>query len=237
VDAAAKDQLAARFRAYLDAPAASADTADQPAAPDLFTLLAEVAALKNEVKLESRQVKGALDEFRGLFETLTTAHDRLADEQQRRRAQERAARSREHKDLLLELLELRDRLQAGQASAAGYRPRGLFGRRQARTFAAAMADGLAMNLRRLDETLARRGVQPLPAVGQAFDPHLMHAAEVASDPARPAGAVIGELRPGFLLDDALLRPAEVVVNRPDGVPAPAPAPAPAPSPSLIETNP
>jgi molecular chaperone GrpE len=74
-------------------------------------------------------------------------------------------------------------------------------------------------------------------VGQAFDPHLMHAAEVASDPARPAGAVIGELRPGFLLDDALLRPAEVVVNRPDGVPAPAPAPAPAPSPSLIETNP
>jgi molecular chaperone GrpE len=241
VDAAAKDQLAARFRAYLDAPAASADTADQPAAPDLFTLLAEVAALKNELKLESRQVKGALDEFRGLFETLTTAHDRLADEQQRRRAQERAARSREHKDLLLELLELRDRLQAGQASAAGYRPRGLFGRLlgrgQARAFAAAMADGLAMNLRRLDETLARRGVRPLPAVGQAFDPHLMHAAEVASDPARPAGAVIGELRPGFLLDDALLRPAEVVVNRPDGVPAPAPAPAPAPSPSLIETNP
>lgn len=217
MDDAEKDGLAARFRAYLDLPGAplSAADADEQPAPDLFTLLAEVAALNNEVKLESRQFKGALDEFRGLFDALKAAGDRLGDEQQRRSEYERSAQARERKDLLLELLELRDRLQAGQGSAAGYRPRGLFGRRQAREFAAAMAEGLAMNLRRLDETLARRGVQPLPALGRAFDPHRMHAAEVESDPARPVGEVVAELRPGFLLDGALLRPAEVVVNRPD----------------------
>ncbi len=39
-----------------------------------------------------------------------------------------------------------------------------------------------MNLRRLDETLLRRGVRPLAALGQPFDPHTMHAAELASDP-------------------------------------------------------
>ncbi|WP_295885124.1 nucleotide exchange factor GrpE [uncultured Thiohalocapsa sp.] len=231
---AAKDALAARFRAYLDLPPApevpASVSAEAPPAPDLFTLLAEVAALKNEVKLESRQVKGALDEFRGLFETLKSAHDRLADEQQRRREHERAAQAREHRDLLLELLELRDRMQAGHASAAGHRPRGLFGRRRVRAFAAAMADGQAMSLRRLDETLARRGVRPLAAVGQPFDPHRMHAAEVESDPARPAGEVIRELRPGFLLHGELLRLAEVVVNRPDAVTAPAP------SPTQIETK-
>jgi len=231
MDEAEKDALAGRFRAYLDLPpgpslASAGDAQDEPAGPDLFTLLAELAALKNEVKLESRQVKGALDEFRGLFEALSKAHDQIAEEQQRRREQDRAARARERKDLLLELLELRDRLQAGQASAAGHRPRGLFGRRQARAFATAMADGLAMNLRRLDETLARRGVRPLPALGRPFDPHRMHAAEVAGDPARPAGEVVAELRPGFLLDGELLRPAEVVVNRP----------ADAPGPSTIETK-
>jgi molecular chaperone GrpE len=227
VDAAEKDALAARFRAYLDLPPApsvlpAVDADDEPAAPDLFTLLAEVAALNNEVKLESRQVKGALDEFRGLFEALRTAHERLAEEQQRRREQDRAAQARGRKDLLLELLELRDRLQAGQASAAGYRPRGLLGRRHARAFAAAMAEGMAMNLRRLDETLARRGVQPLAALGRAFDPHRMHAAEITVDPARPAGEVVAEVRPGFLLDGEVLRPAEVVVNRPDAVPRPVP---------------
>ncbi len=224
MDDAEKDALAARFRAYLDLPPAPSlwsDAEDQPAAaPDLFSLLGEVAALKNEVKLESRQLKGALDEFRDLFDALKTAHERLADEQQRRREQDRAAQARERKDLLLELLELRDRLQAGHGGAAGYRPRGLLGRHQARTFATAMAQGLAMNLRRLDETLARRGVQPLPALGRPFDPHRMHAAEVESDPARSAGEVLRELRAGFLLDGELLRPAEVVVNRPDGAPDP-----------------
>ncbi|MFP4279636.1 MAG: nucleotide exchange factor GrpE [Halochromatium sp.] len=226
MDSATKDRLAERFRAYLDRPPVTArasaglddDAPDAapdapPEAPDLFSLLAEVAALKNEVKLESRQVKTALDEFRALFETLQSATTRLDQEQQRRREQERGARLRERKEFLLELLELRDRLQAGHASAAGYRPKGLFGRRRAREFAAAMAEGLAMNLRRLDETLARRGVRPLPALGKAFDPHRMHAAELDFDPALPIGQVIAERRPGFLLEGELLRTAEVVVNR------------------------
>ncbi|MEA3641163.1 MAG: nucleotide exchange factor GrpE [Lamprobacter sp.] len=234
MDTATKDRLAERFRIYLDQPPAAAQTSadlfgdaedNAPNAPDLFSLLAEVAALKNEVKLESRQFKTALDEFRGLFENLQSAQTRLEQERQRRREQERGARRREHKELLLELLELRDRLQAGQASAAGYKPKGLFGRRRAREFAAAMAEGLAMNLRRLDETLARRGVRPLPALGKTFDPHRMHAAELAFDPEIPAGQVIAERRPGFLLEDELLRIAEVVVNRPEAVgPAEPPAP-------------
>jgi molecular chaperone GrpE len=216
MDTATKDDLAARFRVYLDEhDPASAAAPGAGEAPDLFSLLSELAALKNEVKLESRQVKTALDEFRGLFEALQAANDRAEQDQQRRREQDRASRARERKDLLLELLDLRDRLQAGQGAAAGFRPRGLCGRRQARAFAATMAEGLAMNLRRLDEILARRGVEPLPALGRAFDPHRMHAAELASDPQRRVGEVLAELRPGFLLDGELLRSAEVVVNRPD----------------------
>lgn len=215
MDEATKDQLMAAFRAYLD----RAGTLDDPdaapeaeTAPDLFTLLAELAALRNEVKLESRQVKSALDEFRSLFDTLRESGARLGEEQERRREQERLADQQGQKDLLLDLLDLRDRLQAGQEQARRFRPGWFDGR--ATGFIVSMAEGLEMNLRRFDETLARRGVTPLPAVGQPFDPHTMHAAELVNQPARPAGIVVRELRKGFLLHDRLLRPAEVAVNRP-----------------------
>jgi molecular chaperone GrpE len=216
MDEATKDQLTTRFRAYLDNadPAVSADIrSEQEPAPDLFTLLAEVAALKNEVKLEARQVKSALDQFRGLFDTLRDANARLTDDRDRYLEQERKTSQKAQTDLLMDMLELRDRLQAGHDQALRFRPRRMGGR-AAPAFIASMAEGMAMNLRRLDESLARRGVHPLPVLGQTFDPNTMYAAELARDPKREEGLVLGELRKGFLGQGGLLRPAEVVVNRP-----------------------
>ncbi|MGA7982864.1 MAG: nucleotide exchange factor GrpE [Chromatiaceae bacterium] len=210
-----KDTLIARFRAYLDTADALGETddVDDEPTPDLFTLLAEVSALKSEAKLESRQVKSALDEFRSLFDALHEANARLSDEQERRREHDQTARRQDQKDLLLELLDLRDRLQAGHDQAVRFRPGWLTGRSGA-GFVTSMAEGMAMNLRRLDEILGRRGVRPLPAAGQDFDPQTMHAVEVASDSGQPAGRVVRELRKGFMHGDRLLRAAEVVVNRP-----------------------
>lgn len=222
MDEAAKEQLVASFRAYLDgadgadALVAAFDDGDgdqAEAAPDLFSLLAELAALKNEVKLEARQVKTALDEFRALFDALRDANARLAEEQQQRGQQAQAKAQQAQKDLILELLDLRDRVQAGHDQGLRFRA-GWFGRRRAAEFVTSMTEGMAMNLRRLDETLTRRGVRPMSVLEQAFDPHRMHAAELADDPERAAGVVVSELRKGFLLNGELLRTAEVVVNRP-----------------------
>jgi len=218
MDETTKDQLTTRFRTYLDgvegASATDAGTEDE-SVPDLFTLLAEVAALKNEVKLESRNFKSALDEFRGLYAALREANTRLADEQARCREQAHLLEQQTQRELLLDLLDLRDRLQAGHDQAVRFRA-GRLGGRSAVRFVASMAEGIAMNLRRLDETLARRGVRPLAALGQPFDPHTMRAAELADDPTQAKGLVVGELRKGFHYQDQLLRSAEVVVNRPEG---------------------
>jgi len=246
MDEAVKEQLIERFRAYLDAaetndaetfradseqapqatPAHALDAepdaelaAERAAAPDLFSLLAELAALKNEVKLEARQFKGALDQFRELFDSLHDANARIADEQQQRNQQAQAATQQTQKTLLLELLDLRDRIQAGHDQCLRFRP-GWFGRRRAAEFVTSMAEGMAMNLRRLDETLSRRGVRPLPVLEQRFDPHSMHATELTAEPNRAAGIVVAELRKGFLLNDELLRAAEVAVNRPKSNPTP-----------------
>ena len=44
---------------------------------DWYSLFAELVALKNEILLESRQIKAALDEFRAVFEALQTSQIQL----------------------------------------------------------------------------------------------------------------------------------------------------------------
>jgi len=214
MDTAVKEQLLERFGAYLDA--ADESLADTPAeAPDLFTLLAEVSALKSEVKLESRQVKAALEQFRELFDNLRRANGRLEEELGQRRERDQQSRHLEERGLLLELLDLRDRLQAGYQQARRYSPGWLARRGGAADFVGGMADGLEMNLDRLDGILARRGVRPLETLGQAFDPQTMHAAEIVHQGDQATGTVLGEIRRGFLHHGRLLRPAEVIVNKRD----------------------
>lgn len=208
----ARDQLLERFRAYLD-QASDSPVAPGSEAPDLFTLLSELAGLKNEVRHESRHVKSALEEFRALFDRLSSANDRLAAELDRREQAEQVAGQQADRDLLLELLDLRDRLQAGHEQAERYHPGWLARRGGAGEFVAALAEGGAMTLRRLDDMLARRGVVPLPVVGRPFDPQTMQVGEIVQDPSRGDGEVVAERRRGFLRHDRLLRPAEVVVNK------------------------
>lgn len=218
MDEAVKARLLDSFSAYLDGiDTLDGDGAERDAnaasAPDLFTLLAELSALGSEVKLQARQFKTALEELRTLSEALSDANARADAEQTRRHELEQAAEQRAQQDLLLELIELRDRLGAGHEQALRFRP-GWFGAGTSKAFVGSMAEGMAINLRRLDETLARRGVRRFAVLGRPFDPHRMHAAELARDPSRPVGEVVKELRRGYLHHDKLLRPADVMVNRP-----------------------
>lgn len=211
---AAQAALLERLQAYLE----QADTLDgsadavAPPAPDLFTLLAELGALKSEVKLESRQVKQALEQFREVFDSLRQANQQLAGELARRQQESRDLAAEAETAILLELLEVRDRLRDGNLHALAYRPGWLSRLGGAAGFVEGMAQGLGMTLRRLDETLARRQVHPFPAVGQAFDPLRMRAVEVARDPAYPPGTVVTEVGTGYLRGETLLRLADVIVN-------------------------
>lgn len=214
MDDAAKQQLLARFSAYLDvAPLSETEQSDDT--PDLFTLLAELAALKNETKLESRQVKGALEQFREVFATLERANGQLSAELDRQRRQRPDEIRASERDILLELLDLRDRLQAGLVHGQEYRPGFLARHGGADRFVAGMTEGMAINLRRLDETLSRRGIHPIPTIGQPFDPHIMKTVEIANRPDHKPNEVLIEVRSGYRWDNDLLRTAEVIVNKPE----------------------
>ncbi|MDG4552052.1 MAG: nucleotide exchange factor GrpE [Candidatus Contendobacter sp.] len=215
----AKEQLLERFRAYLDElpDTALAEPGEETRQTDLYSLFGELVALKNEVRLESRQVKAAFDEFRTVFETLQASQTQLGDELDRARAALPEQRRAALKPVLLELVELHDRLKAGLRILRNYRPTALsrlfgLGRRE-RALLQALVQGQDISLRRLEQLLNSQEVVALPALGQPLDPHTMRAAEVEQRGDVGNGIVTEELRQGYLWQGKLLRLAEVKVNR------------------------
>jgi len=71
--------------------------------------------------------------------------------------------------------------------------------------------GVQMIYRQMIDMLARRGLEPIEAIGQDFDPNIHEA--VAYEPAagRREGEIIGELRKGYRIGDRLVRPSMVRV--------------------------
>lgn len=71
--------------------------------------------------------------------------------------------------------------------------------------------GVQMIHKQMLDLLARRGLEPIDAIGQDFDPNIHEA--VAYEPAagRREGEIIGELRKGYRIGDRLVRPSMVRV--------------------------
>ena len=218
MDDSIKQALIDRFRGYLDMAQDGEEPPDDPGeTADLFSVLVEVAALRSEVRTESRLVKEALEQFRGVFDTLQASQATLQRELDRARTETRDQAQSALRPLLLDVIDLRDRLVAALTlSAAAARPRWrdrLW--RRDRSGVAAWQEGLRMTLRRLDQILLDRRVVATQLAGSPFDPRLARAVGTATDSAVAEGTVIEEVRAGFLWDDQVLRAAEVIVSKGD----------------------
>ena len=123
LDDAERERLVEEFRACLEQWEEEGEDEGEPV--DLRTLLGELAALKNEVRLEARQFKSALEELKSFGETLRTHNERLTRDLDRARGEAAEAQRQAERRLLLGMLDLRDRLQAGADAAAARRPSAL----------------------------------------------------------------------------------------------------------------
>lgn len=212
----AQEVLLAQFRTYLEESGVGAQPTESPAPLDLYTLLGELAALKNEVRIESRQVKAALDQFRGLTEPLQTGQAALQSEITHLREAHRHAAREALRPVLLELLEMRDRMTTGLESKTDQKlSKRLFKRlcRQEQDLLAAWRTGQEMTLRRLDQLLASQSVVPIDLLNRPLDPRLARAVRMESHQGVAHGVVVAELRKGFYWQGVVLRPAEVVINQ------------------------
>jgi molecular chaperone GrpE len=216
VDAVVKETLLDRFRCYLDS---IEEAPEEPEAAgeetDLFTVFVELAAVRNEVRTESRLVKEALDQFRGVFATLQSSHATLEQELMRVRSEARERGRALLRPLLLELLDLRDRLAAGLQPPTVPPPSRWFERwrAQQRTDPDGWREGLGITLRRLDRILSERRVVRIETAGRRFDPRMGRVVGTTQDSTIGAGIVVEEVSAGFQWDDELLRAAEVIVNK------------------------
>jgi molecular chaperone GrpE len=128
-------------------------------------------ALKNEVRLESRQVKTALDEFRAVFETLQTSQTQLGGELDRARNAVAEQRRAALKPVLLELVELHDRHGSRPARPAKLSAHAV-GRlcRREQALRQAVAQGQDISLRRLEQILGTQQVSRSGRLGSTARP-------------------------------------------------------------------
>ena len=74
-------------------------------------------------------------------------------------------------------------------------------------------NGIDLIYRQFQDALQKIGVQPIPAVGQLFDPRVHEAVEMVDSTEVPDHHVFDELQRGYKYKDRLLRPAMVRVAR------------------------
>jgi molecular chaperone GrpE len=183
---------------------------------DLQTLLGEMAALKNEVRVETRasrelrQASGdALDLLRGELERVGAREEKLrGDIDEARRAERRAAAM-----ILVDVLDRLtiesrslQRMHDGQGNFWPWQKR-----RKARL--ASLVEGRELTVKRVRDELSGLNVRSIDALGRGFDPQIMEAVDTVELAELADGQVVEEVTAGYLLGERPLRIAQVVVNR------------------------
>ncbi|TMC14968.1 MAG: nucleotide exchange factor GrpE [Chloroflexi bacterium] len=64
----------------------------------------------------------------------------------------------------------------------------------------------------MNEVMRSEGLNPVPTVGEPFNPYLHEAIEAVEDSDKPEGTIVEEVLKGYTLGDETLRPARVKVS-------------------------
>ncbi len=160
----------------------------------------ETPDLEADLRAENAALSAERDEFRDRFmRALAEAENVRKRADRDRREAELYGATRLARDLLPVYDNLRRALDAASD--------------EQRAAASAFIEGVELTLKELQKTLNRHGVSQItPAVGDTFDPTLHQAMFEAPLPGTKAGQIIQVMAEGFLLNDRLLRPAQVGVS-------------------------
>lgn len=196
-------------------PPAGSPQAEAPRAdsPDLYSLHAELAALKQEVRMQGRAAHGAAraaeTSAEALGEALAVRERELGGVTETLKSMIPAARREARAQVLSELVRVRESLGRAHEAAAGSTVPNRPWLKAARKQIEQTARSVRLVLAEADDALRRLNVMPVAAVGEPFDPRTMRAAG-RSEAGEP-GAVTTVLKQGYRTGDGLLQPAEVIV--------------------------
>ncbi len=172
-----------------------------------------LAKLEKELGKLGREQYKANTLAQAQVERLETALETLQAAVERQEAAVAEARREARLEVLESLLPVLDGLEAGLKSGARQAYRLHRQGAPAARILVAWLDGQRLLRERLLAVLKEAGVEPIPTVGQPFDPYRHVAVEAVADDSLPDGQIVTEERRGYALGDEVLRFAEVVVVR------------------------
>jgi molecular chaperone GrpE len=111
------------------------------------------------------------------------------------------AERRGRDDMLKEMLPVFDNLDRASVHA------------ETATDVKALADGIGLVMRQFADTLAKLGIERVPAVGQPFDPSVHEAVQQLETSDFEPGTIAAEVQAGYKNSEKLIRPALVVVAK------------------------
>ncbi len=213
MDREENERLIDEFRHYL---ASSPDKMQSRPHLNVSSFYQELIGLKNEVKIESRQVKKGLDEFREATNRIKAGNREIAALLADTRSSTKPEESTDAipHPLAISLLDIYDRLASGGHAGAMEKPSFLsqFFSKE-RKIITAMREAQQMTLQRFEKLLNEYDITPTKTIAQKFSPHTMRAVGNDSNTQLQDGIVTGEIRKGFMWNDEVLRLADVKVNR------------------------
>ena len=181
---------------------------------DLFTLFRELAELRNEVKLESRQIKKTLDDYKELIGLLKSNNELLSHQLTQQQDLQLRTQEQRRKEYALELIEFCDYLKLALNNIHQLRTAGWLSKwSKANKFIERVLEGQKLSLSRFNVILKGLDVRPMIVIDQPFDPATMCVSEVCVRQDRLNGVVILELQTGYFIGKTVLRLANVMVNK------------------------
>ena len=179
---------------------------------DLYTLLSEFAALRQEIKLQNREQNNAIRIHGDLVEnTMEYATLFRARTQNLESLEERISTACETRTVE-QFFDIRDALVRGLEAVRSALDKGIYFRRSSRRRIEGVAEGYEMALRRFDRILIKFGITPVVSIGKLFNPSFMRAVGKRNGPKNKKNIVLEEHLGGFVKGEEILRIAEVIVN-------------------------
>ncbi|MEM7436742.1 MAG: nucleotide exchange factor GrpE [Myxococcota bacterium] len=175
---------------------------EESGAEDTDEETAEGEAQSSEEPDQSPAEKALAERDRMREQLLRIAAD-FDNFRKRSRKEVEEVRRRSVEDTLREVLPVIDNLERAAEAMDGAKD------------VTAVAEGVHMVLRGFEEVASRLGLKRVKAVGELFDPTLHDAMQQQETNEHPPGTIVAEVVPGYELGERLLRPAMVVVARPE----------------------
>lgn len=133
------------------------------------------------------------------LDLLQRSRAEFANFQKRTKAQAEQNQAYAVSNLALDLVGVLDNFERALEAARGSGAQGI-------------VEGLYLVHRQLLSALAKHGVEPIPALGEPFDPNQHEALLKQPSANHPPGTVVAELGRGYRMKDRVLRPTKVAVS-------------------------